>query len=292
VTTPLGYYCDQETKDFTIFHVPVEVNFSLTKLDITPQQRGRGYWTHQVNAFLSGRGNAQESLDDMCDYTELIRVHFNEHQLNPIHIFSVDLESDCDERLEALRAVISPKPKSSMNDKAKTHLTTLLLNMVSGKIAQRAPISEDSATVSQAITYCNALITDSESENDEMAKDIAEMINEGQVVPSGWIDLTTPDISYKGNADQPLPEEYSLSQNYPNPFNATTQIEYALPNDCWMRLEVYNILGQKAATLVDGKQKAGYKAVRWDASSFASGIYFYRLEAREFVQTRKMILIR
>jgi len=59
-----------------------------------------------------------------------------------------------------------------------------------------------------------------------------------------------------------------------------------------VRLEVYNILGQKVVTLVDGKQIAGYKTARWDAGSLSSGIYFYRLRAGNFVQTRKMVLIR
>jgi len=89
-----------------------------------------------------------------------------------------------------------------------------------------------------------------------------------------------------------LPKEFALSQNYPNPFNPMTQIRYALPRDCQARLEVYNVVGQRVATLVDGKQKAGYKTVKWNASSFSSGIYFYRLQAGDFVQTRKMVLLR
>jgi len=86
--------------------------------------------------------------------------------------------------------------------------------------------------------------------------------------------------------------EFSLEQNYPNPFNSTTQIKYSLPKDCRVRLEVYNVIGQKVATLVDGKEKAGYKTARWDAGSFSSGIYFYRLRASDFVQTRRMLLMR
>jgi len=94
------------------------------------------------------------------------------------------------------------------------------------------------------------------------------------------------------NAPDGLPKEFSLSQNYPNPFNPVTQIKYALPRDCWVRLNVYNILGQKIASLVDGEQKAGYKTVRWDAGSFSSGIYFYRISAGDFTSTRKMVLLR
>jgi hypothetical protein len=89
-----------------------------------------------------------------------------------------------------------------------------------------------------------------------------------------------------------LPAEFALAQNHPNPFNPVTAINYALPKDSHVRLIIYNILGQRVATLVDGKQKAGYKTARWDASEMASGIYFYRLRAGDFVQTRKMVLIR
>lgn len=292
VVTPLGYQADQETKQFTIHHVPVTVDFHLTKLQIPMAQRGRGYWMHQVNALLSGNSNPQETYDDMCDYMELIRTHFNEHQLNPVNIFSIDLESDCDERMEALRTVISPKPKSSMNDKAKVHLTTLLLNMVSGKIALWEYISEDSATVSQAITYCNALIIDTEPENDEMAKDIAEMINEGQTVPAGMIDLATANIAYKQSGDESLPTEFSLGQNYPNPFNPATEISFSLPSASHVKLEIFNVMGQKVATLVDGQVEAGEHIVKWDGSKAASGVYLYRLQADDFVDTKKMILLK
>ncbi len=96
-------------------------------------------------------------------------------------------------------------------------------------------------------------------------------------------------------------QEYSLNQNYPNPFNPITEIKYTLPVDCQVKVEIYNTLGEKVTTLVDGKQKAGYRAVRWDATSSPSGIYFYRLQVRrtpdsfgagDFVQTRKMILLK
>jgi len=89
-----------------------------------------------------------------------------------------------------------------------------------------------------------------------------------------------------------LDRTLALSQNFPNPFNSITQINYALPQDCHVKLDVYNILGQKVTTLVDGKQKTGSKTVRWDAGSLSSGIYFYRLQAGDFVKKRKMILLK
>jgi len=99
-------------------------------------------------------------------------------------------------------------------------------------------------------------------------------------------------IRFIAASPENLPQEFSLSQNYPNPFNPITYIKYALPRNYYVSLEVYNILGQKVATLVDAEQKAGYKTARWDAGSLSSGIYFYRLQAGDFVQTRKMVVLK
>jgi len=89
-----------------------------------------------------------------------------------------------------------------------------------------------------------------------------------------------------------LPKAFSLSQNYPNPFNPITRVKYELPVDCRVRLEIYNILGQRVATLVNRAEKAGYKMVSWDAQDLASGIYFYRLKAGDFTAIKKMVLLK
>lgn len=90
----------------------------------------------------------------------------------------------------------------------------------------------------------------------------------------------------------PLPIQYNLAQNYPNPFNPVTTIEYALPQASKVKIEVYNVIGQKIATLVNSKQGAGYHTVTWDASDVSSGVYFYRLTADDFSQTRRMVLMK
>ncbi|MHC4321629.1 MAG: T9SS type A sorting domain-containing protein, partial [Planctomycetota bacterium] len=89
-----------------------------------------------------------------------------------------------------------------------------------------------------------------------------------------------------------LPWEFELSQNYPNPFNPSTTIEFDLPKTSKVTLKIFNILGEEVATLVSDRLSAGSYSYEWDASNLASGVYLYRLEAGDFVQTKKMILLR
>jgi len=94
-----------------------------------------------------------------------------------------------------------------------------------------------------------------------------------------------------------IPTKFSLDQNYPNPFNPTTNISFALPSDSKVSLNIYNIMGQKVKTLVDGITKAGTHTVTWDGTneqgeSVASGIYFYKLSDGDKVITKKMSLLK
>lgn len=94
-----------------------------------------------------------------------------------------------------------------------------------------------------------------------------------------------------------LPEEFALRQNYPNPFNPETEIRYELPKESQVVLDVFNLVGQRVKTLVNGKVAAGRYAAKWNGTddtgkSLASGVYLYRLETGDFVQARRMLLIR
>jgi len=88
------------------------------------------------------------------------------------------------------------------------------------------------------------------------------------------------------------PTTYELDNNYPNPFNPTTTINFQVPQDGHVTLTVYNMVGQKVATLVNGNVSAGYHSVVWDAATHPSGIYLYRIEAGDFMQIKRMVLLK
>ncbi|MDD5361726.1 MAG: T9SS type A sorting domain-containing protein [Ignavibacteria bacterium] len=89
-----------------------------------------------------------------------------------------------------------------------------------------------------------------------------------------------------------LPKNYELSQNYPNPFNPSTTIKYALPKDGLVTIKVYDLTGREITRLVNEVKQAGYHSVLFNASNLSSGIYFYRIIAGDFIQTKKMLMIK
>lgn len=117
----------------------------------------------------------------------------------------------------------------------------------------------------------------------------------------GEIEIFTPVIASYSNGKSPT--TYTLEQNYPNPFNPVTTINYQVPFESKVNIEVYNILGQKVITLIDDKKQAGYYDVQWDGHSqngakVSSGIYIYRMTAEaidfreKFSQNMRMIILK
>ncbi len=95
-----------------------------------------------------------------------------------------------------------------------------------------------------------------------------------------------------GDGPPVLPSVFALSQNFPNPFNPSTTIEYALPHSAPVELSVFNMLGQRVALLVREEQPAGHHRVVFDATGFASGLYFYQINAGDFISVKRMMLIK
>ena len=91
--------------------------------------------------------------------------------------------------------------------------------------------------------------------------------------------------------------KYSLNQNYPNPFNPVTTIDYILPENGLVNITIFDMMGREANTLLNSPQTAGYKSIQWNATNnqgdaVSAGIYLYRIKVEDFIQTKKMILLK
>ncbi len=115
-------------------------------------------------------------------------------------------------------------------------------------------------------------------------------------VSSGWyiddVKITPYIVGVKNNFENKIPTHFQISQNYPNPFNPTTKIKFEIPKSSFVTLKVYDILGREVAKLVNQGKSAGSYEINFDASELTSGIYFYRIQAGNFAQTRKMMLLK
>ncbi len=120
-----------------------------------------------------------------------------------------------------------------------------------------------------------------------------QVIGEPQSIvfdPGNWILKNNTIITEV--EDFTIPLHYSLEQNYPNPFNPSTTIEYTIPQNGFVSLKVFNVLGKEVATLVNGQNESGKHEVDFDATSLNSGVYFYRIESGNFVETKKLVLLK
>lgn len=113
--------------------------------------------------------------------------------------------------------------------------------------------------------------------------DISPIV-EGRILANITTDVMTDPAS--------TPEKFELAQNYPNPFNPTTNLRFTISDFGFTSLKVYDMLGNKVATLVNEQMQPGVYEVEWNATDFSSGVYFYRLQTNGFIETKKMILLR
>ncbi|MEL1226422.1 MAG: DUF1565 domain-containing protein [Candidatus Neomarinimicrobiota bacterium] len=115
-----------------------------------------------------------------------------------------------------------------------------------------------------------------------------------------WSEVSDPvsvTLEFMSVENNQLPEVFALHQNYPNPFNPVTNLSYDLPEDAMVNITIYDMMGKVVASLVNGQQSAGFKTLQWDATNqsgmpISAGLYIYTIQAGEFNQTRKMILLK
>lgn len=284
VHVPLGYTpTSDQSVPVTVAGIDQEVNFTLEENPNTGNVREAWFWRWQVRTAQRGWGWAVYTGDELLEFLNQIHVHFDPH-------FPIYSEV---EGLEGMNDVLSTRFRDPVIDRAKKHFFATLLNVVSGRLNTFQVVSHDDATATQAITYMAMLLTDDVPDNDWHVILIALNINCAWFdLPAGVIPLDLPQIAYKFCEDVEIPEKFSISQNYPNPFNDQTVIDYALPEPTYVSLEIYDILGRRVTTLVNSQQPAGYHQVVWNSDNVSSGMYFYKIQADKFIETKKMLLLK
>jgi subtilisin family serine protease len=172
----------------------------------------------------------------------------------------------------------------------------MILSTTSGRFVSVSPTTGDTLASGESRDHIIRVNTAGLDETDTYTASIritsSDTLNSVFTVPItlNFTMLSTPQPTTESGGM--VPKEFALAQNYPNPFNPSTIISYQLPSASDVRLELYDVLGRKISTLVNARQSAGYYNYTLNAANLATGIYFYRLQAGNFVQTKKMLLVK
>jgi len=183
-----------------------------------------------------------------------------------------------------------------------TKLLTMFSNYTFGGITQNGgvvsspspgwPISNNQFAFTNSINPSGTIkltLNGTFTQSGGQAQGTWSMLVSGQTDSDTWGPVTLTSVERFGTE---VPTHFNLKQNYPNPFNPSTTIQFELQNESFVSLKVFDLLGEDVATLVEGTQYAGMWQVQFDASKLVGGIYFYRLQAGDFVETKKMVLVK
>jgi hypothetical protein len=170
---------------------------------------------------------------------------------------------------------------------------------LTGLLLLASPLSWGQQTVVTAVSFTMGSVS-SRSPGIVMRGILGEAIN-GGASRDGAVEIRNGSFSFVAlggyvtgaGAELPLiPLTFEVAQNFPNPFNPSTTIRYAIPRRSFVTLTVYNALGQELEVLQNGEQEAGVHDVRFDATGFSSGVYFYRVQAGSDIHTKRLVLLR
>jgi hypothetical protein len=286
------------------------VNFTVACLDPTGEARSMGYWKHQANVYLKNKGHAHESEADMTtNFPNAIFNHFYENEYNGIQVEGVTyiLEPDPGDpsvmihvpiTLETIQATLTVRGNQPMVTRAKQQYMAFLLNMASGKLLSQSVISEDGGVASQALQQVATYIGDGDPSNDEVAKDIADAINNAELVPAGIVDLDLPIIYYRDDAPYAqLPTVTMFSGIAPSPFRESSMVRFQLNEASPVKVRIYSATGRLVRELLNEELPAGYHSVPWDARDhhgrpIAQGIYYVRLQTAGYGKTKRAVVLR
>jgi hypothetical protein len=294
---PLGFSpITPATVPLTLAAPDVEVDFELTN-SASGSVTDYWWWVSQLTAIRNGTPLFLGiTLDDVNNYCDAIFDHFYSRddgyaiQIEEVTYMGAPAEAlDFD---DLVHIYLDPHDGTNAS-KARRHILTILLNVAAERLSQMAAVSVDGATASQAIAYFADWYQNGNPEDWQLWY-YASMVHQSIPIPAGVIPLSTPNIMYRpeGGDDMVRPDQWALYQNCPNPFNPVTEIKFSLPIASDVRLDIYNVMGQNIATLVNSRLDAGIHTYEWNATNMATGVYFYRLKAGAFSETKKMILLK
>jgi hypothetical protein len=293
LVTPLAYAIEEEVQPVLVTGPgTVTVDWLLECREIIPTQRPMSYWKRQVAKALENDGDGEIPAETLCEYLDTIETNFNNHAINQVVVYDPPDSDECVDKLLVAKDLLNLWGYQGMLAHARQQAMALLFNVASGKISLLEVVSEDGVTLSRAITYMDMLIDDGLVRNDFVAVLIGVLINHGWTVPAGLIPDDLPDISYLPRVGRNF-----LGQNFPNPFNPTATIRFEIARPEHVRLKVFDVAGRLVRTLVDEPRQPSAYVVVWDGTDdrggpVASGVYFYRMTAGSFVETRKMMLLK
>ena len=254
-----------------------------------------GYWKHQATVAVTGQGNAQVPADLLQDYLEMVYALFDTPPDFPIPGVTIHNGGPMTPQSMITTFNLPNGGAAGMVNKTKKQLLAMLLNVVSEYVYVYDSISVDNRTISQAIAFAADKLGPPPGFGIGMAMLALDWINNGWMVPPGWIPGWYG-LTYYGdeNADWAasamMPATAMLLGNYPNPFNPLTTISFSLPAAGAVDLAIFNVNGREVAHLVDGWREAGSQEVTFDASGLASGVYFCKLAANGQSAMTKLIL--
>jgi hypothetical protein len=262
-------------------------DFALHCVTIIANPRAIGFWKHQIGVATGGRGQAQVDETTLCSQLDLIAAHFGNNAINQVIVYEPPASGVCADKLEVTKQLLNLPGSVEMIDRARQQLMALLLNVAAGYISQTGVISADGATVSQAITYCDNQI-DSPLGNYERAKSIADLINNGQLVPAGWIPLGTQNIAYARGTSV---TEFRVM---PNPAPGTRSFSFVLSRPGPVGLMIYDVAGRRVADVYAGVLVGGRHSIQWQGRTSAgvalqTGRYFARLSTATGTQTIDLV---